>query len=785
MHSHQTHNDKISAEEERHSNPLLQALKHGGALHKIVASAGSFDAVLCPTTAVLRAAGLDAALHFHHSVAPTHLSSSASLNSLDASTTSSSIAPTAPSSSLQQHASSSATVQQHPATWFILAHLIRFDNRGMSVDFSTLSGHRGAFSDALDSVFCAGVPGRSRVIRHLDPLPAQSQEAHRRFDPATLNIFLIDGIVVDEEVVKRCKQQMLAQQHHRQLQPVKGSTASTLTSPAPGSQPSHRIAAPAASSSVPVAHVASHADPASGGHNAQSPASTFSRLFGSVAGSWLGGPTAPPTEASSVAAKDSSSTSSAGKSSTATRKVTTAQELAIQYPEFQRLISVPASAQVSKALRAFVDRIIIQEMPSTTTTSSSLTTSSSSGPSQVDELAKEINGFTKQLVNQVRKIAHWKGYESVAREGIEKYITSKLYAKLFSATWAEKQIDATLKRKIGLLSPVVDIKRNLDGPEGVDQAADWASAVAAAKEMNEFRSPRDKMECLMNMCDLVQRCVVEATTLKKQNHPQQQAAGSDEHNSGTSSPSSGVAAFGADDILPALMFCVLTANPENFHSNLVFIDRFRDKELMEPHGEYNLTCMQSCAQFWLTCQAHHLHLTEEAFDTALGNVYAKPQQSKNNRRGSQTDSPPPPPPPADHRKTTGELTVDALFDNTQSHQAVAAVSAVLRAPSRSVDVQTDLSGPSSFDLTPLMERNASNESTTLPSTSSSDTAHVVKVQDVLRCVVAADAVSPLTTSVAEEFEALTISDLRDAWAELKQLRMMQKSILELCHESSH
>jgi hypothetical protein len=739
---HNMHSHKTSAEEERHSNPLLQALKNGGALHKIVASAGSFDAVLCPTTEVLRAAGLDAVLSFHQNVP--HMASSASLSVLDASTSSATSAPSG--------------TAQHPATWLVLAHLIRFDNRGMSVDFSTLSGHRGAFSDALDSVFCAGVPGRSRVIRHLDPLPAQSQDAHRRLDATTLNIFLIDGIVVDEEVVNRCKQML-----QQQLQNHKGATSSST------SQQSHALHThhvPSPSSSVPVTAIAaSHADPST----LQSP-STFSRLFGSVAGSWLGGPTSqtPPTESSSTA-KDS------GKSG---RRVTTAQELAIQYPEFQRLISAPASMQVSKSLRAFVDRIVILEAPGKQMPPSS--GSAEAGPSQVDDLAKEINGFTKQLVNQVRKIPHWKGYETVAREGIEKYICSKLYSKLFAVAWAEKQIDATLKRKIALLSPVVDIRRHLDGPAGVEDAADWASAVAAIKDMNEFRSPRDKMECIMTMCHHVQQCVMEATT--KQHHMKQQAASvagavagpSEDYDALSTSPppsGGGAAAFGADDILPALMYCVLSANPENLHSNLVFIQRFRDTELMEPHGEYNLTCLQSCAQFWLTCQAHHLHMTEEAFDAALGNVYAKSHSKI--RRGSRSDSPP----PVDLHTTSSSSTIVAAGVVGESGTAKSSGDIIIdelfgeplqpvRVPTASVDVQTNLSG-SGIMMAPTFEQQRE-----LPD-------HVVKVEDVLRCVVSMLS-NELPGDIHASFDDLTVNDLRAAWVELQDLRVMRHKILELC-----
>ena len=57
--------------------------------------------------------------------------------------------------------------------------------------------------------------------------------------------------------------------------------------------------------------------------------------------------------------------------------------------------------------------------------------------------------------------------------------------------------------------------------------------------------------------------------------------------------------------------------------------------------------------------------------------------------------------------------------------------------------------------------------------------HVVKVEDVLRCVVSMLS-NELPGDIHASFDDLTVNDLRAAWVELQDLRVMRHKILELC-----
>lgn len=599
-------------EHHRLHNTFLQSIALGGPLHDALRSAGGkFDAVLCPTQECLDALGITQVL----------------LKRLPQST---------------KNASSPSTVPPsvHPATEFMLQHCIRFDDNGLGAQFTTLSGRRGTFSDMLDTVAIAGVIGKRDVLSHLEPLPGLTHEAHRSFSPESLNIFMIPDAMMDREVVAKI-----------------------------------------------VSHAHNVAKEASLASDAPADSNFITKFFGGVASSIIGQastsggqPAAAVNQGSSVA-----SSSGSGTLTEKRKKIVTEQELAIQYPEFQRLMLLSESSAIAKALHTFVDKCLLPPSqaspPKAPATRPSSSTPSSPSHSREETLFREIRSFTNTIVAQMMKLPAWKGKEVVAKEGVEKYISCKVYSKLFATNSADKQKDATLKRKLILLRSVVTA-HHLDAIDGVECDPLWHDAVNALRQINEFRSPRDKLECGIKACKLIHQAI--ANTRARLRHDEKASAHVAEsesvevnprnQSSHTSSPHDfalvanssqsvvphGVGLSSADDFLPSLMLCVLHANPDSFCSNLAYIDVVRDKNLLEAEGEYNLTSLQSAAEFWLTCQAPHLKMTEEEFDIALGNVFAVPSSASSSAlRGSL--------PPATASSLMDDLLIAPVQSPPRSH----------------------------------------------------------------------------------------------------------------------
>jgi hypothetical protein len=115
-------------------------------------------------------------------------------------------------------------------------------------------------------------------------------------------------------------------------------------------------------------------------------------------------------------------------------------------------------------------------------------------------------------------------------------------------------------------------------------------------------------------------CIVQAKRQEKELRLKecaaQQGGGDDQH----LDKSVAEVSSGADDFLPSLLLLSCRVNPENFCSNISFIEHFRDPQMMDAECEYDLTSLQSSAHFWMTCQAAHLQMTQEEYDVAMGNT---------------------------------------------------------------------------------------------------------------------------------------------------------------------
>ncbi|GMI22653.1 hypothetical protein TeGR_g12570, partial [Tetraparma gracilis] len=118
----------------------------------------------------------------------------------------------------------------------------------------------------------------------------------------------------------------------------------------------------------------------------------------------------------------------------------------------------------------------------------------------------------------------------------------------------------------------------------------WAECVAYLRLASEERSPAEKLGRVMQ-CS---RSITAALT----------AAAGDK-------------LPGADDFLPALILCVVHANPEAMQSNLDYIQAFaREGELISEAG-YVLTHLCSAVQFVLHVEQSSLSISKEEFEAGL------------------------------------------------------------------------------------------------------------------------------------------------------------------------
>ena len=130
------------------------------------------------------------------------------------------------------------------------------------------------------------------------------------------------------------------------------------------------------------------------------------------------------------------------------------------------------------------------------------------------------------------------GPEEMERQldALEKYVMSKLHDRAFLAGADDVAVDAQLSRRMKLLR-FVTVEHLCVAAQFHRQT--WDAAQREVAKVNAYRTPRDKLVCLLNCCKRINGLLSHAS------------AGS----------------HGADEFLPVLIFVLVQAAPPRLHAD--------------------------------------------------------------------------------------------------------------------------------------------------------------------------------------------------------------------------
>ncbi|KAI9159292.1 hypothetical protein H9P43_008632 [Blastocladiella emersonii ATCC 22665] len=175
-----------------------------------------------------------------------------------------------------------------------------------------------------------------------------------------------------------------------------------------------------------------------------------------------------------------------------------------------------------------------------------------------------------------------------AKEGMEKLLMNKLHPFTFSPSTSDDGVrDEVLFKKTSILQ-WIELK-HLDVHIAPETAGPFLRV--AQKEllkMNDYKAPRDKLICILNACKLI-------FGLLKQVHAQETA----------------------DSFLPLLIFVVLQANPPHLHSNIQYINRFRNPAKLQSEAGYYLTNLMGAVSFIESIDHSVLSIAKDEFDARI------------------------------------------------------------------------------------------------------------------------------------------------------------------------
>ncbi|KAK7200550.1 Vacuolar sorting protein 9 (VPS9) domain containing protein [Novymonas esmeraldas] len=248
----------------------------------------------------------------------------------------------------------------------------------------------------------------------------------------------------------------------------------------------------------------------------------------------------------------------------------------IFYSEFERLMSLRCAGPLAKVLSEYVSKNQQLQQPILNNV--------------------KYNHFVEKchaLLRQTHRLSADAERLTIMQEGVERYVTSRLYHQIFNSSDADKRANEQLQRKLLRLENMSAAR--LDALPEVERHHVWGQAMFELDGMDFFKSPREKLRCGMRACELLSLAVGD---ILRQRRTARQAGGKGT----TSLPSGGVTlAFGADEFLPCFLLLVLRARPLSFVQNISYMEKFRFPTLMSAEESYCFATLQSSLLFWQTC----------------------------------------------------------------------------------------------------------------------------------------------------------------------------------------
>ncbi|XP_062030212.1 vacuolar protein sorting-associated protein 9A-like [Rosa rugosa] len=212
-----------------------------------------------------------------------------------------------------------------------------------------------------------------------------------------------------------------------------------------------------------------------------------------------------------------------------------------------------------------------------------------------------VQNFFAQMEVDFRVHPLWAGCSEEeldsAGEGLEKYVMTKLFTRVFASLPDDVKLDNILHEKMALVQQFIR-PENLDIQPPFQNETSWLLAQKELQKINMYKAPRDKLVCILNCCKVINNLLLNASIASNENPP------------------------GADEFLPVLIYVTLKANPPQLHSNLLYIQRYRRQSRLVAEAAYFFTNMLSVESFISNIDAKALSMDETEFEKNMESARA-------------------------------------------------------------------------------------------------------------------------------------------------------------------
>uniref|UniRef100_A0A0D3EGR5 Vacuolar protein sorting-associated protein 9A n=1 Tax=Brassica oleracea var. oleracea TaxID=109376 RepID=A0A0D3EGR5_BRAOL len=185
-----------------------------------------------------------------------------------------------------------------------------------------------------------------------------------------------------------------------------------------------------------------------------------------------------------------------------------------------------------------------------------------------------------------------------AADGLEKYVMTRLFTRVFASNTEDVISDEKLFQKMSLVQQFIS-PESLDIQPTFQNETSWLLAQKELQKMNMYKAPRDKLMCILSCCKVINNLLLNASIASKENAP------------------------GADEFLPVLIYVTIKANPPQFHSNLLYIQRYRRQSKLVGEASYFFTNLRSAESFISNIDAKSLSMDESDFEKKMESARAR------------------------------------------------------------------------------------------------------------------------------------------------------------------
>nr|QGN01431.1 vacuolar protein sorting-associated protein 9A-like protein [Camellia sinensis] len=242
--------------------------------------------------------------------------------------------------------------------------------------------------------------------------------------------------------------------------------------------------------------------------------------------------------------------------------------------DFLERMRQPSAADFVKAIKSFIVSFL-------------------NNPPDPERDSAAVQEFLSNMEAAFRTHSLWAGcleeeLES-AGEGLEKYVMTKLFNRVFASVPDDVIVDQQLHEKMALIQQFIQ-PDNLDIKPTFQNETSWLLAQKELQKINMYKAPKDKLVCILNCCKVINNLLHNASVASNENTP------------------------GADEFLPVLIYVTIKANPPQLHSNLLYIQRYRRQSRLVAETAYFFTNVLSAESFILSIDANSISMDETEYE---------------------------------------------------------------------------------------------------------------------------------------------------------------------------